>query len=138
MLIRQIILAVIGLASGAGIAAGLFSFIVTLGVASDFADRTKTGDKIHLYEDSVAVGGVLGNIFYIYQFHLPLGMPFIIIFGLLSGIFVGAWIMALAEVLNIFPIFIRRTKLFKFIPYLILGVALGKGVGSIIQFYLGW
>jgi len=138
MLTKQIILGLIGLAGGTTVAAGLFSFIVALGVVSDFADRTQTGSRIHLYEDSIAVGGILGNIFSIYQIYLPLGNIFLAVFGLFAGVFVGSWIMALAEVLNVFPIFIRRVKLIRFIPYLILGIALGKGIGGLIYFYLGW
>lgn len=53
----QIILAVIGLSSGLVVAGGLFSFISGLGVISDFADRTHTGEHILLYETSVALGG---------------------------------------------------------------------------------
>ena len=55
----QIILAVLGLSAGFAVAAGLFSFIIGLGVISDFADRTHTGEHILLYEDSVALGGML-------------------------------------------------------------------------------
>ena len=43
--------------------------------------------------------------------------------GILGGIFVGCWAMALAEMLNVFPIFIRRMKIIKSVPYLILGIA---------------
>ena len=43
MWIRQILVAVVGLASGFAVAAGLFSFIIGLGVVSDFADTTHTG-----------------------------------------------------------------------------------------------
>ena len=47
---RQVILAVIGLSSGIAVAGGLFSFIIGLGVVSDFADRTHTGANVILYE----------------------------------------------------------------------------------------
>ena len=50
MLIRQILMAVIGLSAGILVAGGLFGFIVELGVIADFADWTHTGNKIHLYE----------------------------------------------------------------------------------------
>ena len=40
---RQILLALLGLSAGFAAAAGLFSFIIGLGVVSDFADRTHTG-----------------------------------------------------------------------------------------------
>jgi len=138
MLVKQILLVIIGFSGGAAIAGGVFSLIVSLGVISDFADRTKTADKLLLYENCVMLGAILGNIFYIYQIHIPYGGFLLPIFGLFSGMFVGAYLMALAEILNIFPIFIRRVKLIKFIPYLILGVALGKGFGLLIHFYFGW
>lgn len=138
MWVRQIILGILGLSAGLGVAAGLFSFIIGLGVVSDFADRTHTGEHILFYEDCIALGGILGNLFWIYEVHIPGGAWLIPIFGIFSGIFVGCWSMALAEVLNIFPIFIRRVKLLRCVPWLILGMALGKGVGALVFFYLRW
>ena len=67
----QILLAIIGLSAGVAVAGGLFSFVIGLGVVSDFADRTHTGEHVLLYEDSVALGGILGNIFFIYQISIP-------------------------------------------------------------------
>ena len=138
MWIRQTILAFIGLSSGVLVAGGLFGFIVSLGVVSDFADRTHTAGNVRLYEDAVALGGIVGNLLSIYKIPLPWLSGMLGIFGILSGVFVGCWAMALTEVLNVFPIFTRRIKLTKGIAYVILGVALGKGVGSIIYFFFGW
>ncbi len=138
MWIRQILLAVIGLSSGMAVSAGLFSFIISLGVVSDFADRTHTGDKILLYEDMTAIGGIVGNVLYVYQLGLPT-IPFLLGFiGLFAGIFVGSWAMALAEILNTFEIFIRRVKLLRYVPYIILSIAIGKGLGALVFFYNGW
>ena len=135
---KQILLGILGLSAGMGTAAGLFSFIIGLGVVSDFADRTHTGEKILWYEDCIAAGGILGNLFWVYQIWIPGGRWLLSVFGLFSRIFVGCWSMALAEVLNIFPIFVRRIKLIKCIPFLILGMALGKGIGAIWYFYMRW
>ncbi len=131
----QILMAVIGLSAGMVVAGGLFSFISGLGVISDFADRTHTGEHIMLYEDSVALGGILGNIFFIYHIAIPYGAWIIPVFGLFGGIFVGCWYMALAEILDVFPIFARRVKLLRGIKYVILGVALGKGIGAFVFFF---
>ena len=57
MWMQQLWLAVIGLSAGAVVAGGVFSFIIGLGVVSDFADRTHTGEHIRLYEDAIALGG---------------------------------------------------------------------------------
>lgn len=138
MWVQQIFLAILGLSAGLAVAAGLFSFIIGLGVVSDFADRTHTGDQILLYEDSIAMGGILGTVIYIYQIPVLAGNWLVGVFGLFAGIFVGCWSMALAEILNVFPIFIRRVKLIKCIPYIIAAMAIGKGLGAYLFFYHGW
>ncbi len=135
---REILLGIIGLSSGAIVAGGLFSFIVSLGVISDFADRTHTGSKVMLYETVITLGGAIGNLFWIYNIGFRNQVWLLIVFGLFSGVFVGAWSMALAEVLNVFPIFIRRAKIVKSISYIILSVAIGKGLGAFIFFFFGW
>ena len=135
MLGKQLLLAFLGLSAGGTVAAGLFSFIVSLGVVSGFADRTHTGSHMLLYETSVALGGILGNI---YQVPIRLGTVGLLLFGLLAGIFSGCWAMALAEILNVFPIFIRRLKLIKCIPYIILSLAIGRGLGALLFFIKRW
>lgn len=138
MWVREVLLAVIGLSAGLIVAGGLFAFIASLGVVSDIADRTHTGSKILLYEDATTLGGILGNLIFIYRIHVPGGIFLQIVFGLFTGIFVGCWALSLAETLNVFPIFIRRVKLVRCIPYIILAIAIGKGIGSMIYFFLGW
>lgn len=138
MWVQQILLGIIGLSAGITVAGGLFSFIIELGVVSDFADRTHTGEYILLYEDATALGGITGNIFFVFQIAVPGGDWILPVFGLLGGIFVGCWAMALAEVLNVFPVFVRRMKLIRCIPWAILAMALGKGLGALLFFFKGW
>ena len=109
--LQTIFLALLGLSAGMIVAGGVFSFIVELGVISDFADRTHTGNHILIYEDMVAAGAILGNLFQIFEVNLPGRMIFLAIYGLFGGIFVGCWAMALAEILNVFPIFMRRARI---------------------------
>ena len=134
----QILLAAVGLSAGAAVAGGLFAFIVELGVVADFADRTHTADKILFYESCVALGGILGNIFYVFRLDLPAGTWFLALYGILAGIFAGCWAMALAEILNLFPIFIRRAKLQMCIKYIVLGIAMGKTAGAMLFFAQRW
>lgn len=97
MWIREILLGAAGLSAGVAVAGGLFSFIVELGVIADFADRTHTGDKVCFYEDCAALGGILGNIVTVFYRGIPVGFPGLAVFGIFTGIFVGCWAMALAE-----------------------------------------
>lgn len=135
---NQLILGIVGFSAGTMVAGGIFAFIIGLGIISDFADRTHTGKHILLYEDAVAWGGILGNVFYIYQITVPGGEKWIWIYGIFAGVFTGAWAMALAEMLNVFPIFVRRIKLVRCVPWAILGMALGRGVGALIFFINRW
>ena len=135
---EQILLAVIGLSGGVAVAAGLFSFIVELGVVADFADRTHTGEQIMFYEDCVALGGIMGNLIYVFRIGLPLGTPFLAVTGLFAGIFVGCWAMALAEILNVFPVFMRRLKIVRYISAFVISMALGKRLGMLEFFGQRW
>lgn len=129
-LLQTIFLALLGLSAGMIVAGGVFSFIVELGVISDFADRTHTGNHILIYEDMVAAGAILGNLFQIFEVNLPGRMIFLAIYGLFGGIFVGCWAMALAEILNVFPIFMRRARIVRYLAVFVVMVALGKGIGA--------
>ena len=135
---KQILLAVIGFSSGMTVSAGLFAFIAGLGIISDLADRTRTARYVRVYEDAVVLGGMIGNVVYLYQVPIFGGEMFLALLGLLGGVFVGCEIMALAEILNIFPIFVRRAQIVKYVPYMILSVALGKAVGELIFAFFRW
>lgn len=134
----QILLAAVGLSAGAAVAGGLFAFIVELGVVADFADRTHTANKILFYESCVALGGIIGNIFYVFRLNLPAGTWFLALYGILAGIFAGCWAMALAEILNVFPVFIRRARVVRYLTAFVLSIALGKGLGACLFFFQGW
>lgn len=135
---HNLVLSFLGLSAGLGIAAGLFAFLVALGTISDFADRTHTGKYVVLYEDFIIAGGILGNLFWVFEVGWLNVNWLLPVFGLFIGIFVGCWSMALADILNIFPIFIRRAKITTGISVLILAMAFGKSLGSLLYFYKGW
>lgn len=138
MWIRQMFLVLIGLSAGGMIAAGLFALIVELGILTDFADRTHTADKILLYEDCTALGGIVGNILSVFPVKI-VGLQFLLpVFGIFSGIFVGGWSMALAEVLNVFLVFIRRLKIVRYTTAFIVSIAVGRSLGTLLYMVKGW
>lgn len=135
---QQFLLGVIGFSSGIIIAGGVVGLLIGLSIVPRYAGITHTADHILLYEDITLMGTVLGNCFYLYQWRLPLGTPFLALYGLFSGVFLGGWIMALAEMSDVFPIFSRRCRLVCGLPFLIVCVALGKTLGSLLYYYKGW
>ena len=138
MWIRQVILGIIGLSSGFAVAGGMFAFLIALGVVSRFAGKTHTAKYMLYYEDAAAIGGILGNLVSVYQFPVPVGMAGVVSFGLFSGIFTGAWAMALTEIVDAVPIFSRRIRLKTGLPWIILSMALGRTAGALVYAYFGF
>ena len=54
--------------------------------------------------------------------------------GLFMGIFVGGLIMSLAEVLDVFPILLRRGRIQSGIPWMVLSIGIGKMLGAYLYF----
>lgn len=133
MLIKSVLLSLIGLAAGVSIAGGVFAFIVMIGVLPRLAGRTHTAWAYWQYESATIIGGLIGNIITIFPLNIPIGSVGIGIFGLFSGMYVGCFAMALAEVLNVLPIFSRRIHLKEGIPYIVVAIAIGKAVGAFYQ-----
>lgn len=132
---KQVFMAVVGLSSGIGVAGGLFALIIALGLVAEFADQTHTARHIFWYEDAVSAGAILGNVVSVYQLVLPLGQTGAGIFGLFSGIFVGAWAMALTEIVNVMPIFTRRMDVRRGLEVMIAAMAAGRAAGSFLYYY---
>lgn len=135
---QQIFLAVIGFCAGVIIAGGVVGLLIGLSIVPRYAGVTHTGKHILLYEDITLLGIVFGNLFFLYRWPIPGGMVFLGLCGLFSGIFLGGWIMALAEMADVFPIFSRRIKLTNGIRLVVIAVALEKALGSLYYFYQRW
>ncbi len=137
MSLKNLFLAVVGLCAGGVIAAGIFAFIVTIGVVIRLIGKTHTAKHIRPVEDFIVLGGTIGNIANLYPVVLPGGYPLMGLFGLSAGIFVGCLIMSLAETLNALPVLSRRIHLTTGLPYVILGIAAGKCLGAWLHFFAG-
>ena len=135
---QQTVMAIIGLSAGFAVASGIFALIIALGVVARFAGKTHTARYIFLYEDAVAMGGILGNLISVYAFPIRVGLFGAGVFGAFSGVFVGAWAMALTEILDIFPIFTRRISLRRGMELIIVSMAVGRTLGGLLYFWKHW
>lgn len=135
-MIRYCLLAISGFAGGLVVAAGVFAFITLLGVVNRLASKTSTAKHIVIYENMVILGGILGNTWFVYQWDIPFGMIGLILFGLFSGMFIGCQAMAIAEVLDVIPVFAKRVKIKYGMPYVVATIAMGKAVGAFFQLYV--
>ena len=134
---QQIGMAVIGFGGGMIAAGGMVALLIGLGITPRFAGITHTADRILLYEDFTMLGAVAGNILQLYEPSLAVGKIGLAVYGLGAGMFLGAWILALAEMVDVFPIAIRRLKIKVGVPLIIVTVAAAKICGSLLYFYQG-
>lgn len=132
---QQIFMGFVGLCSGVVIAGGVVGLMIGLSIVPRYAGITHTADQILLYENMTLAGIFSGNLMYLFHIPLPAGSFFLILYGLFSGIFLGGWILALAEVADVFPIFFRRIRLAEGFAAIIIAIAVGKCIGSLLFYY---
>lgn len=149
---KQVLLGVVGLAGGFSVSGGVFTSLIAVGLIPRFAGKTHTAKHIFLYEEMVVCGTILGGLISVFfpfldvvgfVGQIPLlegvypyaGILILMIYGLFAGIFVGCLALAIAEMLDSIPIFARRIKFRHGVGIVILCMAIGKTVGSLIYFY---
>lgn len=124
----------VGLSAGAAASAGVFALITVIGILPRWAGHTRTARHVSLYEWSVILGGTAGNLIFLLQPSLPGKGNSEAAAGLFMGIFVGGLIMSLAEVLDVFPILLRRGRIQSGIPWMVLSIGIGKMLGAYLYF----
>ena len=136
MLVKHVFLGFCGLAAGLAVSAGTFAFLIVIGVIPRMIGKcNRAAESIH-FENAIICGGILGNLLSVFtQISLPLGPLLLCVYGLSAGIFVGCIAVALAEILNTFPIMFRRMNIKEGLPWIMCAMALGKCMGSFFYFF---
>lgn len=136
MWIKHLFLGFIGLASGVGVAAGTFAFIIVIGVVPRMIAKCNRAENIILFENMIVLGGIFGTIMSVFtDISLPVGHWLLYVYGFCAGIFVGCIAVALAEILNTFPIIFRRFQIKEGLSWIMLFMAFGKMCRSVLVFW---
>ena len=144
MLLKSIILLFVGLCSGLGVAAGTFAFFVVTRVLPRMIQKAKLEHKVIFLENILIRGVMFGTVlsFFLWRkkwLYVIFGKTLLTFYGLSAGIFSGCIAVALAEILDTFPIFFRRLKIKEHLAEGFLFVmALGKMAGSLFYFFSGY
>ena len=142
MIIKYIVMALTAFGGGAVISAAVFALIASTGVITRMAGKTHTAKHVRTYETAVVIGGILWNVIWVFSVRIPLKAEIFqslqFVMSLAQGIFVGCLAVSLAEALNATAIFARRVKLKVGLSFVILAVAVGKVLASVIQFTNNW
>lgn len=135
---EQFFMALIGFSSGFIVAGGVVALMIGLGIITRFVGISHTAKRIRYYEDAILLGTITGTILTVFDIRLVIGVWILGIAGFFMGIFVGGWILALAEVINVFPVYSRRLGITKGFSWIIITIAIGKVLGSLLHFYMRW
>ena len=135
---EHILLGLISFSGGLVISFGLVALIIGLNLIPRFAGVTHTAYRIRIYEKCVMGGAVFGNLLTIYAIRLPAGGLFANGIGLFGGIYLGSWIVALTEVIDMFPVLSKKSNIKVAIGVIVLAIAVGKSVFSLLYYYKGW
>lgn len=144
MFLKSLFAILVGLSSGIGVAAGTFAFLVVIRIIPRMVQKAKLEHKVIYIENIVFRGIIFGTILSLFSWRKKwlftlLGKTLLTIFGMSAGIFVGCLAVALAEILDTFPIFFRRLHIEEQYGEIFLFVmAMGKMLGSLYFFLTGY
>lgn len=114
--------------------AGLASFITLLDLVPRLAQKSKSSDKITLFQNIIIFSSVTTTLLHFFNINFKFSKLITIPIGLFLGAYVGLLAAALAETLNVIPILERRFKLKNYIYIPLIAISIGKVIGSLI----GW
>lgn len=133
-ILSSILLCLLGVAFGIVVAGGLFAFMTTIGVVTRLTAATKTAKHTMCYESVILFGAMLSNFADLFRLGILWKCATLrIVYGVFSGIFTGCLAAALAEVIQVMPVFASRIRLKKGMPFIVAAFALGKMFGSWIM-----
>lgn len=133
---KYFICILISFSSGIVISGAVFAFIAIIGIVPRLAQKTRTEKHIKVYEEAIILGGILGALEMVFNFHFPIGKVLAVLYSLAVGVFIGCLAVSLAEILNVIPILTRRGRIKKGLTYFIYAIAFGKLIGSLLYYFI--
>ena len=141
MFLKRTVIIVAGLIFGGATAAGVIALLTTLGFVSRMIARLQLAKDTMHWENVIILGSLSGCLLSVFE---PSPVLFSFCQGIAGRVFakglglLACQAMALAEILNMFPILFRRVKLQMGLSFAILAIALGKLAGSLWYFIFSY
>ena len=117
---------------GLAVAFGTAAFILALGIVPRMAAISATKKRILWYEDCVMTGIFAGMLLEICDMDIAIPTAFLVFLGLFGGLFFGCWTIALAEILNMYAVLMRRLRIRVGLGMVIWALSLGKTAGILL------
>jgi len=127
---------IIAVSGGIVVGSAAAAFITLLDVFPRLVQLSDTRGKINIYERIVIFAMPITTLIHFLGISFKMGELILIPIGVILGIFIGLLASALAEVINVIPILIRRLKVKEYVYYVLVSMAVGKVVGSLFHWVI--
>lgn len=128
-----IIEAFVGFSGGIAVGAGYVAFLSVLGLIPRLFQMLNNHKLVGHYTMWMILATIIGSAISFYDFTLKIPKLFSVLWGLIHGVFIGMLAAALTEVLNVFPIILKRLQIENYLEKILLAIVLGKIFGSLYQ-----
>ena len=130
---QYILVPLIGLANGIIVGSGIVALITLLDIVPRLAQLTKTYRYIREYEYVLIIASTVAAFLSLTRISIHLGFALVVIIGFFNGFFIGMLASALAEVMNVIPVIVRRFRIDGYVIYILYSLVFGKVIGSLIH-----
>ncbi|ARE87218.1 stage V sporulation protein AB [Clostridium formicaceticum] len=128
-----IIIPIIGFSNGIVVGSGIVALLTLLDIVPRLGQLTKTYKFTPIYENAIIGGATIAAFLSLINKGINIGTILVILIGFTMGIFIGLLASALAEVMNVIPVVVRRFKIEEYVLYIVYSLILGKTIGSFIH-----
>ncbi len=135
MMLQLAFCSVVGFSGGIIVGGSIIAFLTVLGVVSRLTHITSTYDYTFVLGWVILLGAATGCIISIFTYTAHLPQIVSAGFGMGMGIFVGLLASALTEVIDVIPISVDRMNVTDYVHVLIIALAFGKVIGSLIYWF---
>ncbi|WP_425292871.1 stage V sporulation protein AB [Gracilibacillus kekensis] len=127
---------IVGFGSGLIVGSGFVAFLTVLGIIPRLVQLSKSINWMNYYQASVIIGALTGTYLTFTDMTIDLPNLVLVFWGLLHGVFVGMLAAALTEVLNVFPILMKRLGIDKELLWFLMAIVIGKIMGSLFHWLI--
>ena len=129
-----LLIVLFSLGAGFVTSCGYFALFMTVGVISRIVQFTHTAGRERFYENLVITGVTVGNAFFTFTPYEFLPSAVWVVFSVFAGMYMGCFLISLAEAVKGIPVFSRRARLRTGFVIILFFLALGKGLGALFYF----
>lgn len=129
--LKTALLFTIGISSGLVIGSAVAALIALLDIIPRLTQLTNTKRYMNIYQNTMTLSTTIVSFVYFFGYSFNLNKIFSGIISLIMGCFLGMITSALAEVMNVIPVFVKKLKLKHSLKYIIGALLIGKVSGSL-------